>query len=139
MGLDVGDERIGVAVSDPLGLFGKPVAILSRGNNVISEIIKICLSYNSRVVVVGLPRNLKGETGPQAQKVLTFVDELKGAMEGYEIVLWDERYTSVIAHRIFQNLDIKGRKERKIKDSMEAVIILEGYLGYLRRTKRKDD
>ena len=137
--LDIGDERVGVAVSDPLGFFGEPLAVLPRGNNIMSELLKIVEKYKNQVIVVGFPRNLKGETGPQAQKVLNFVDELKKTFANIDIILWDERYTSVIAHQIFRNINIRGRKERRIKDSMEAVVILESYLGYLRRAKRSED
>jgi len=137
--LDIGDERVGVAVSDPLGFFGEPLAVLPRGNNIMSELLKIVEKYENQVIVVGFPRNLKGETGPQAQKVLNFVCELKKTFANIDIVLWDERYTSVIAHQIFRNINIRGRKERRIKDSMEAVVILESYLGYLRRAKRIKD
>ncbi len=138
LSLDVGDGRIGVAVSDPLFLFGEPVAVLKRDGNEISEIKKFIETFNPFLIVIGLPKNLKGEVGPQAEKVLDFVEELRRQISLREIVLWDERYTSVIAHQIFRNLNIHGKQERKIKDSMEAVVILESYMNYYRRKERKE-
>ncbi len=136
--LDVGTGRIGVAVSDPLGITANPIAVLGRDGKEFDEIRGILTEHNSKVLIVGFPKTLKGQVGSQAEKVLIFVNELKEHLSGIEIILWDERFTSVIAHRMFQKAGISSRRERKIKDAAEAVLILQSYLNYLRREKRAE-
>ncbi len=136
--LDVGTGRIGVAVSDALGITANPVAVLGRNGREFDEIREILSGHNSKVLIVGFPKTLKGQVGSQAEKVLAFVNELKKHLSGIEIILWDERFTSVIAHRMFQKVGINSRRERKIKDAAEAVLILQSYLNYLRREKRAE-
>jgi putative Holliday junction resolvase len=115
------------------------VAVFERNESLMDELYELIAKYNTKLIVVGLPRNLKGEAGPQAQKVLFFVEDLKRTFKELEVVLWDERYTSIIAHKIFKNINISGKRERKMKDSMEAVVILESYIEYIRRHRRNEE
>jgi len=135
--LDVGTGHIGVAASDPLKITANPVDVLNRDGTEFSKIEEFIRRYDAKTLVIGLPKTLKGEVGMQAEKVLQFVNELREFLSGVEIILWDERFTSVIAHRMFQKAGINSRKERKIKDAAEAVLILQSYLNYIRRKKRE--
>ena len=136
--LDVGTGHIGVAASDPLGITANPLDVVNRDGNEFERIKDILNTHGSKTLIIGLPKTLRGEVGMQAEKVLKFVEELREHLSGVEIILWDERFTSVIAHRMFQKAGIKSRRERKIKDAAEAVLILQSYLKYLRRNKRKN-
>lgn len=139
--LDVGTGRIGVAILRNDILINH-LDIISRDGSEFEKITKIVEDENVKTIVIGLPKTLKAEIGPQAEKVLQFVDELKVHLASFfslEIVLWDERFTSVIAHRMFRAIGLTSKKERKIKDSLEAELILESYINYLRRELRKKD
>ena len=138
--LDVGTGRIGVAILRDAILFINHLDIISRDGSEFEKVASIVKDENVKTIVIGLPKTLKAEIGPQAEKVLQFVDELRLHLISpppVEIVLWDERFTSVIAHRMFRAIGLTSKKERKIKDSLEAELILESYINYLRRELRK--
>ena len=140
--LDVGTGRIGVAILRDAILFINHLDIISRDGSEFEKVASIVKDENVKTIVIGLPKTLKAEIGPQAEKVLQFVDELRLHLISpppVEIVLWDERFTSVIAHRIFRAIGLTSKKERKIKDSLEAELILESYINYLRRELRKKE
>ena len=140
--LDVGTGRIGVAILRDAILFINHLDIISRDGSEFEKVASIVKDENVKTIVIGLPKTLKGEIGPQAVKVLQFVDELRLHLISpppVEIVLWDERFTSVIAHRMFRAIGLTSKKERKIKDSLEAELILESYINYLRRELRKKE
>lgn len=140
--LDVGTGRIGVAILRDAILFINHLDIISRDGSEFEKVASIVKDENVKTIVIGLPKTLKAEIGPQAEKVLQFVDELRLHLISpppVEIVLWDERFTSVIAHRMFRAIGLTSKKERKIKDSLEAELILESYINYLRRELRKKE
>ena len=140
--LDVGTGRIGVAILRDAILFTNHLDIISRDGSEFEKVASIVKDENVKTIVIGLPKTLKAEIGPQAEKVLQFVDELRLHLISpppVEIVLWDERFTSVIAHRMFRAIGLTSKKERKIKDSLEAELILESYINYLRRELRKKE
>jgi len=137
--LDVGTGRVGVAASDPLLIAANPVAVIARDGNEFEEIKKVVESHSADTVIIGLPKTLRGEVGPQAEKVLTFTNLLREHLSGVKIILWDERFTSVIAHRMFKTLGIRSKRERLIKDAAEAMLILQSYLNYMRRKSKSSD
>lgn len=128
LALDIGDKRIGVAVSDPFGISGTPLAVLKNSPNVFNEIKKIVDEYKPQKIVVGLPLTLKGEEGEQAKKTKEFVEKLKEHIPDIEIVFEDERFTSQMAEeRLSQIFKSKKKIKNKI-DAVSAVVILESYL-----------
>jgi putative Holliday junction resolvase len=129
LGLDVGDVRIGVAVSDPLGVIAQPLASVRRISvSKDVEFIKHLAEENEAgKIVVGIPKTLDDEVGIQAQKVLDFADSLGKALE-IPIVLWDERLTTAEAERALIEADMSRRKRKKVIDKVAAVLILQGYL-----------
>lgn len=135
LALDIGNVNIGIAISDKEQIFAIPLEIIKRDGNEIEKIKEIIKLKDVETVVVGLPKNLNGSIGPQAQMVLDFIDALKMELPNINFILWDERYTSVITHKMLKFIGIKSKKERKIKDKFEALFILESYLEYLRRKK----
>lgn len=129
LGLDVGDKTIGVAISDPLGFTAQGVTTIRRKNYTydIEELKKICDEYGVESIVSGLPKNMNGTLGPQGEKVLEFCEKLKGALN-IKIDMWDERLTTVAAHRAMLEADLSRAKRKKIVDKIAATYILQGYL-----------
>lgn len=129
LGLDVGDRTIGVAISDPLGLTAQGITTIRRKgiDKDIEELEKICAQYEVEKIVSGLPKNMNGTLGPQSEKVLGFCDILKTKIS-LEIIMWDERLTTVAAQRAMLEADLSRSKRKKIVDKIAATYILQGYL-----------
>lgn len=127
LGLDVGDKRIGVAVSDPFGLFASGVGVIYRDNDkqAVDEIVRYCETYNIKKIVVGLPYNMDGTIGIQGEKTVKFISKL----ENYEIIYKDERLTSFEAEEILKKENKKYTKNKGLVDIKAACIILQSYLG----------
>lgn len=128
LGLDVGDKRIGVAVSDPFGMFATELGVIERNNDnrAIEEIKKYCENYGVKKIVAGLPYNMDGSIGEQAQKTLKFMKQLENF---YEIIYKDERLTSFEAEEILKKEKKKYTKNKGLVDIKAACLILEAYLG----------
>lgn len=129
LGLDVGDKTIGVAVSDPLGLIAQGVTTIRRTSikNDMEELKNIVNQYNVSKVVVGLPKNMNNTIGPQGQKVLNFVEKMEKVLN-IEIVLEDERLTTVSAERMLIDGDVRREKRKKVIDKVAATYILQTFL-----------
>lgn len=129
LGIDLGDKTIGLAVSDPTGLLSQPVKTIRRMDiEHDMEAVKQAIGeYDVGRIVIGLPKNMNGSIGPQSEKILQFVELLKEAT-GMEVVLWDERLTTVAAERALLEADLSRKKRKKVIDSVAASIILQGYL-----------
>jgi putative Holliday junction resolvase len=133
LALDVGDRRIGVAVSDPTGLLATPVEVYTRRAKAddLTYLGKLASEYEVQGIVVGLPVNMNGTEGPQAAKVREFAEAL--AARGQDVVLWDERLSTVEAER---RMAESGRRKRRgtimRSDAEAAAVILETYLDALR-------
>ena len=127
MGLDVGDSRIGVALSDPLGIMASPTTILSRADEpaAIGKIVEIIGEKEVGRVIVGLPLNMDGSRGPQAEKTEAFVDALKLHLE-IPVEYQDERLTTVNARELIQGVR-KTRRDTRY-DAAAAALILQSYL-----------
>lgn len=132
LGLDVGDRTIGVAISDPLGYTAQGITTIKRKNEDIDieEIIKLCKQHNVETIVSGLPKNMNGTMGPQSEKVLQFCEHLKEKLN-IPIKMWDERLTTVAAHKAMLEADLSRAKRKKIVDKVAATYILQGYLDSL--------
>ena len=132
MGLDFGDKRIGVAVSDPMGWTaqGKTV-IKSKGlKDDLSYITSLVEQYNIEKIVVGLPKNMNNSLGPRAEKTLDFVSTLEKELL-IPIETWDERLSSKAAERTLLEADVSRKKRKTVIDKMAAMIILQNYLDSL--------
>lgn len=129
LGLDIGDRTIGVAVSDPLGFTAQGVTTIRRKSNEkdLEELKKICDEYEVETIVSGLPKNMNGTLGPQSEKVIAFCKLIEENIK-LPIKMWDERLTTVAAHRVMLEGDLSRSKRKKIVDKMAAMYILQGYL-----------
>lgn len=129
LGVDYGDVRTGVAVCDKTEFLASPVCVINEAYlpKLIDKILSIINDKKPELIVVGLPKNMDGTLGFRAQACIEFANELKSAT-CIETVLWDERLTSVIAHR---QLQMNGRREKQHKniiDAAAATEILQSYL-----------
>ena len=131
--VDYGDAHTGVAVSDPTGLLaGVTLTIHSRREEeVLERLCQLARDYQAEQFVVGLPRNMDGTEGPRAQLCRAFAARLEEA-SGLPAALWDERRTTVDAHRILHESGKNGKKRKKTVDAVAAALILEGYLNFRR-------
>ena len=134
MGIDYGDARTGVAVSDLLcSIVGTTRVVPSRNTEkAVADIVKLAKDNDVGTIVVGLPKNMDGTEGPRAELCRTFAQILREAT-GLEIAMWDERRTTVEAHNILSQHNYHGKKRKNTVDAVAASLILEGYLAYLRR------
>jgi putative Holliday junction resolvase len=133
MAIDYGDQRIGLAVSDPTGFLAGEAWTMAEWNmeRAASRIAEEAAKRGVERLVLGLPKNMDGTEGPRAEKSREFKTLLE-ALSGLEVVLWDERRSSVEAHAILHAGGKKEKDHRKTVDAVAASLILEGYLGSLR-------
>lgn len=133
MGIDYGDARTGVALSDLLcSIVGSTTVIPSRNREkALADIVRIAKEQEVGTIVVGLPRNMNGTEGPRADLCREFA-QLLGQATGLEIIMWDERRTTVEAHNILSHHNYHGQKRKNTVDAVAASLILEGYLNSLK-------
>lgn len=129
LGLDFGQVRIGVAVSDEAGSMAFPLGMIEfkSRKHVLAELEKIFTQYHARKIIVGLPKTMKGEIGPAAQKVMENVEWFKAATDR-EWILWDERLTTKEVERILIDADVRREKRKEVRDQLAAQRILQSYL-----------
>lgn len=130
LGLDIGNRRIGVAVSDELGLTAQPVLTLVRRSSRredLRSLARLCRRFGVVGIVVGNPVHLSGEASPQAAKTQAFATEL-GELTGLPIHLWDERLTTLDAHQILYEAGHARQEHRKVVDQVAATLILQSFL-----------
>ena len=131
MGIDYGDARTGVALSDLMcTIVGSTTVIPSRNREkAIADIVRIAKENDVAEIVVGLPRNMDGTEGPRAELCREFGD-LLGEATGLPVRMWDERRTTVEAHNILSEHNYHGQKRKNTVDAVAASLILEGYLAF---------
>lgn len=134
MGVDYGDARTGVAISDMLcSITGTAVVIPSRNaSKAIADIVRLAQENQVGEIAVGLPKNMDGTEGPRAQLCREFAKMLQDA-SGIPVVMWDERRTTVEAHNILSAHNYHGKKRKETVDAVAASLILEGYLEYRKK------
>ena len=131
MGIDYGDARTGVAISDLLcSIVGSSYVVLSRNTEkAIADIVKLAKDNMVGEIVVGLPKNMDGTEGIRAERCREFAEKLKEAT-GLPVAMWDERRTTVEAHNILSQHNYHGKKRKNTVDAVAASLILEGYLAF---------
>ena len=131
MGIDYGDARTGIAISDLLcSIVGSTQVIPSRNQEkAVADIVRLAKENDVGEIVVGLPRNMDGSEGARAQLCREFGDVIHEAT-GLPVVMWDERRTTVEAHNILSQHNYHGQKRKNTVDAVAASLILEGYLAF---------
>jgi putative holliday junction resolvase len=127
-GIDFGETRTGVAISDPLGSFAIPFRTLPGGRETLTPLVAAAQQEGVAGVVLGLPKNMDGTLGPAAEKVQQFAEQLHASLPEIEIVLWDERMTTLEAQKRLHEAGKNTRSSRKIIDQVAAQILLQNYL-----------
>jgi putative Holliday junction resolvase len=130
IGLDVGDKRIGVAVSDALGLTAQGINTIDRKGSV-EALKKIIAEYEVDSIIVGIPKMLNGTIGIQGEKVMEFINELKKAIS-LPVTLWDERLSTLAAERALLEANVRRKKRKSLRDKVSAIVILQNYLDSIR-------
>jgi len=133
LGLDLGERRIGVAISDSAGVLAVPLCTIDRtGHHAAdhAEVKRLVSEHGVGVVVVGLPRSLDGRIGPAARAVQTEADALSGELgpAGVDVVTHDERFTTVEADRALRASGKKGKARRRTIDQSAAAVLLQAWL-----------
>lgn len=133
MGIDYGDARVGVAVSDLLGITAQGVeTIQNTGRKVLfSRLSALLEEYAPCVVVIGMPKNMNASLGERAQKSIEFADRLKNIFSG-EIVFFDERLSTAGAIRTLNETNTRGKKRKGVIDTVAATLILQSYMDSVR-------
>jgi len=129
LGLDLGDRTIGIAVCDPLGYTAQGITTTRRKKEEadIDALKKLCDEYKVEKIVLGFPKNMNGTIGPQGEKAIAFGEKIKVILS-LEVILWDERLTTVAATRAMLEADMSRAKRKSIVDKVAATYILQGYL-----------
>jgi putative holliday junction resolvase len=127
MGIDYGSVRIGTAVSDELRMLAHPLETIPAGKDAINRIVALANEKQVDAIVVGVPKNMSGESGIAADEANEFIAKLRGRVS-CKVVAWDERLTSVAANRALQEAGKKTRETRGYVDQVAAQMILQGFL-----------
>jgi|SRR5690554_4880526 putative Holliday junction resolvase len=129
LGLDVGEKRIGVAVSDPLGFTAQGVKTIHRESKVkdMKEIEDLLIKYDIKKVVVGMPKNMNGTMGPSSEMVKKVAEKIKNKFN-IELIYVDERLSTVSAERVLIEGDVRRENRKKVIDMVAATYILQTYL-----------
>lgn len=129
LALDVGERRIGVAMSDMSATLSSPLTTVNGRvvERAIEQIVALVRQHDVQEVVVGWPLNMNGDVGPQAQRVREFADKLEAVL-GKSVILFDERLTSVVAEQILRDMGVRPEKRRERIDEIAASVILQDFL-----------
>jgi putative Holliday junction resolvase len=139
MGLDYGSVTVGVAISDELLLTAQGIEVIRRNQEnklrqTLARIEALIAEYNVEKIVLGYPKHLNNTVGERAVKSEEFAEKLR-KRTNLEVVLWDERLTTVAAHQVLSQSGINDKKKAMVVDKLAAVLILQGYLDYLNLMK----
>lgn len=130
MGIDYGDSRVGVAISDPLGYTAQGLKTVPNKvySKMINSILEIAEEYQVSSIVIGLPKNMDGTLGFRSEITMQFADDIKNKLQGVDIIFQDERLTTVQAAGFLNETNTRGKSRKNVIDTVAAEIILQSYL-----------
>ena len=131
LGVDYGDVRIGLALSDELALLAHPAATLANDGSALANIRDLVIRKQVTGIVLGVPRNMNGTFGPSAEKAKKFGEELQKHLPEQRLIFWDERLTTAEAQRVLHGAGKNIKSSRPILDQVAAQILLQSYLDSL--------
>lgn len=136
MSVDLGKARTGIAVSDSSESFAFPKQVITEYSEekLVAKIASAAKEYGAELIVAGLPKNMDGSEGFRAEECRATAEKIAKAC-GIEVVLWDERCTTVSAHTFLNMNDTRGKKRKQTVDAVAATIILEDYLSFRKNNK----
>lgn len=140
MSVDLGDSRTGLAICDKSELLASPLTVIFEKNfdRCIKKTAEFAKNEKAELIVVGYPKNMNNTVGERAEKCSLFGERLE-KLSGIHTVMWDERCTTVSAHMILNETNVRGQKRKNVVDAVAAVIILESYLAYRKNTGGNGD
>lgn len=140
MAVDYGDARTGFAISDRTEFLASPIGTVKEYNaqRLAQKAADTAKEYGAGEIIVGLPINMNGTEGPRAEKCRAFA-ELLQSLTDIPVKMWDERSTTVTAHNILNETNVRGKARKAVVDTVAATIILEGYLEYRRKKAKQAD
>jgi putative Holliday junction resolvase len=140
LGLDKGDRRTGVAISDSAEIMAVPLTVIDDNSEdaIVADVIRLAEQYEIKRIVIGLPRSLNGALGKQAEKVIAFMEKLslcaeQSSLAPIEIKTWDERFSTVAAEKLMVKTGARRNKRKKHRDAVAATLILQGFLDSLKK------
>ncbi|SDB48069.1 putative holliday junction resolvase [Ruminococcaceae bacterium FB2012] len=138
MAVDYGDARTGLAVCDRTEFLASPIGTIEERNAQLlaMKVAHMAEQYEVGEIIVGLPLNMNGSKGPRAEKCEAFAEMLSQLTE-IPVNMWDERSTTVSAHNILNETNVRGKKRKAVVDTVAATVILEAYLEYRKKLVRK--
>ncbi len=130
LGIDYGDTRVGVAVSDALGLMAHGIEVIPNRvyKKMLDRLVQLVVAYQAQCIVIGLPRNMDGSEGFRADATKAFAADLQSLLPDVELALWDERLSTVEAAGILNQTNTRGKSRKAVIDAVAAEIILQSYL-----------
>ena len=131
LGLDMGSVRIGVAISDELGMIASPLKLVLRTGHVVQDVQELIREYDVSRLIVGLPVGMSGREGPQAAEVRSYTESIAGEFD-LPLEYWDERMTTSIAQQFLSANKTKRDKRKQQVDAIAAAVMLQSYLDHLR-------
>lgn len=135
MALDIGSVRIGIAISDPLGIFAQGVGFLNAQDSWHEDLTLLIKKHNVKKVVIGLPIRTNGKKDREADAISDLTDKLKEKFPDITFILWDERFTTTLAQNYLRDSGMSGKKKRNKVDMIAATVLLQSYLDYSNLTK----
>jgi putative Holliday junction resolvase len=129
LALDIGTKKIGLAITDELGLIAQPFTVIRRKNDnqALQEIKEIIGEQKVKEIIVGIPYNSQGKMGTMAKEVMAFVERIK-TITALPIILWDESFTTADAEKVLIKADLSRRRRKKVVDKLAAALILDSFL-----------
>lgn len=136
LSVDYGDRRTGLAICDKFEMLASPLGVITEWNREVlaSKIVQTASEKRVEEIVVGLPKNMDGTKGERARACEELGEEIK-KLTDIPVVFWDERLTTVSAHRILSENNVRGKKRKSVVDSVAAELILQNYLDYRKNHK----
>ena len=142
MAVDFGDARTGLAMCDRTEFLASPIGVIKSDSfgETLKQTAAAAEEYGAQMIVVGYPKNMDGSEGDRAKKCRKFSKMLKEIIpSGIEVVLWDERATTILAHNYLNETNTRGQKRKNVVDEVAATIILESYLAYRKNQKQSSE
>ncbi|MBQ9298457.1 MAG: Holliday junction resolvase RuvX [Clostridia bacterium] len=135
LGIDYGDSRVGIAITDPLCITAQGMETINYNGNdkiLLKRIEEIVQEYEVKIIVVGMPLNMNGTKAERVEVTEKFIHKLKSRLGKIDVKTVDERLTTVEAHKTMNYLDIDKKKKKNLVDTISAVYILETYIGSIK-------
>ena len=133
VGFDLGDARIGVAVSDLLAITAQPGGVFKRKGKMLDQVLEITRGAEGTQIVLGLPKHMSGEEGPRAKQARKLAQTIESS-HGFNVHLWDERSTTIQAEGVLLRAGLRRDKRKSLRDQVAAQIILQAFLDSRART-----